>query len=48
MGFLNALLGRPDSEKPYLVLVAGYPAPDAQVPQVATRRKPLAAIATFR
>jgi nitroreductase len=47
MGFLNRLLGRPDSEKPYLLLVAGYPTPDARVPQAATLRKPLAAIATF-
>ena len=29
MRFLNALLDRPRHERPYLLLVAGYPAPDA-------------------
>lgn len=46
MGFLNDLLERPASERPFLLLVAGYPAPDAVVPDI--RRKPLDAIATFR
>lgn len=32
MRFLNALLDRPRHERPYLLLVAGYPAPDAKVP----------------
>ncbi|MBL8512578.1 MAG: nitroreductase family protein [Betaproteobacteria bacterium] len=45
MKFLNALLGRPDSEKPFLLLVAGYPADAARVPDI--HRKPLADIASF-
>ncbi len=46
MGFLNEVLDRPASERPFLLLVAGYPAPDATVPDIA--RKPLAEIATYR
>ena len=46
MGFLIELLGRPkDIERPYLLLVVGYPAADAYVPDIV--RKPLAEIATF-
>ncbi len=46
MGFLTRLLERPESEKPMMIVVTGYPAPDAVVPRIA--RKPLDAIATFR
>jgi iodotyrosine deiodinase len=46
MGFLNGLLGRPRHERAFLLLVAGYPAPDATVPVLT--KKPLAAIASFR
>lgn len=46
MGFLNTLLGRPDTEKPYLILVAGHPAENATVPQHAKQKKTLAQIAT--
>jgi hypothetical protein len=46
MGFLNALLGRPPHERPFLLLVAGYPAEGAQVPDIT--RKPLGEIVTFR
>lgn len=45
MGFLRELLGRPANERPYLVLVVGYPASDARVP--ALDKKPLSEIATF-
>ncbi len=45
MGFLNALLGRPASERPFLLLVAGYPAEGAQVPDIT--RKPLEDISSF-
>ena len=45
MGFLNDILGRPANERPFLLLVVGYPAPGATVPDIA--RKPLADIATF-
>lgn len=46
MNFLNKILARPVNERPYLLLVVGYPAPDATVPDIT--RKPLEAIATFR
>ncbi len=45
MAFLNEVLDRPANERPFLVLVVGYPAADAQVP--ALTRKPLEEIATF-
>ena len=45
MGFLNEILERPENERPFLILVVGYPAPDATVPQL--RRKSLDEIATF-
>lgn len=45
MGFLNGILGRPANERPFLLLVVGYPADDAVVPE--TRRKSLREIATF-
>jgi nitroreductase len=45
MRFLNAILKRPSNERPFLILVVGYPAETATVPDVA--RKPLADIVTF-
>jgi nitroreductase len=45
MGFLNEVLNRPAHERPFLLLVTGYPAPDAQVPDIT--KKPLEEIATF-
>lgn len=39
MGFLNAILGRPANERPYLLLVTGYPAEGARVPAI-TRKTP--------
>jgi nitroreductase len=45
MGFLREILGRPRNERPFLLLVAGYPAADARVPDIGKR--PLAEIATF-
>lgn len=47
MKFLNGICGRPDTEKPFLILVAGYPAEDAQVPKHALVKKPLGEIASF-
>jgi iodotyrosine deiodinase len=47
MGFLNEICGRPENDKPYILLVTGYPAPGATIPLAATRKKPLADIATF-
>ena len=34
MKFLNEILGRPKSERPFLLLVVGYPADDASVPDI--------------
>jgi len=45
MKFLNEILGRPGSERPFLLLVAGYPADDAEVPDI--RRKDLQDIVSF-
>jgi nitroreductase len=47
MGFLNEICRRPASEKPYILLVTGYPAPDATIPRHALEKKPLAEIASF-
>lgn len=46
MAFLNEILERPATEKPFLLLVVGYPAEGAQVPAIT--RKPLEDIATWR
>jgi len=46
MGFLNTLLDRPANERPFLLLVVGYPAPGAHVPDIT--RKPLDAFVTVR
>ena len=45
MGFLSEILDRPENERPFLVLVTGYPAHDARVPEIA--KKSLAEITTF-
>jgi len=45
MGFLNTILDISPDEKPYLILVVGYPAEDAQVPVI--EKKLLDEIATF-
>ncbi len=45
MKFLNEILGRPSSERPFLLLVTGYPAMDAAVPDI--ERKPLEEFASF-
>ena len=45
MKFLNDILGRPRSERPFLLLVTGYPADDARVPDI--DRKPLADFTTY-
>ncbi len=46
MRFLNPILDRPSWERPYLILVTGYPAPDARVPDLT--KKGLDEVATFR
>src|SRR5271154_771712 len=45
MGFLSQVLGRQANEKPFLLLPVGYPAEDAQVPDIT--KKPLSESAIF-
>ncbi|MCZ6528893.1 MAG: nitroreductase family protein [Chloroflexi bacterium] len=45
MGFLNEILDRPDNERPFLILVVGYPAAEAVVPKI--RKKGLDEISIF-
>jgi nitroreductase len=47
MNFLNELCGRPMAEKPFLLLVVGYPAEGARVPVAAGAKKSLGEIASF-
>ena len=46
MNFLNEKLNRPATEKPFLLVVAGKPAPDAPIPNHALIKKPLDDILT--
>jgi nitroreductase len=48
MKFLNRLLGRPESEKPVMILVVGHPANDAVYPAASAEKKPLSEILTLR
>lgn len=45
MGFLNEILKRPVNEKPFLILVAGYPADGVRVPDI--KKKSLDEITSF-
>ena len=47
MKFLGKILERPSNERPFLLLVTGYPADDATIPEHATHKKPLDEISTF-
>ncbi|WP_424982841.1 nitroreductase family protein [Maritalea sp. S77] len=47
MSFLNEICDRPKSDKPYILLVVGYPDENAKIPRHATEKKPLEEIATF-
>ena len=47
MGFLRKICGRPDHEKPLMIVVAGLPSDDATVPKKATEKKPLSQIASW-
>lgn len=46
MKFLNQLMERPKVERPYMIIVTGYPADDAKVPVIS--KEPLEKIATFK
>ena len=45
MNFLQKILNRPENERPYLLVPVGYPAEDADVPDL--QRKPLEEVAVF-
>jgi iodotyrosine deiodinase len=45
MKFLNHILGRPENEKPFLILVVGYPAENATVPDIV--KKELNEVTTY-
>ena len=47
MGFLRKICGRPEWEKPVMIIVAGRAAPDATVPVHALIKKPLEQIASW-
>ncbi|MEQ5786761.1 nitroreductase family protein [Erythrobacter sp. NFXS35] len=47
MGFLRDVCGRPEWEKPVMIVVAGHPAADATVPAKALIKKPLEQIASW-
>ena len=47
MGFLSGICQRPAHEKPFLMLVAGFPADGAMVPRHALKKKPFEAVAGF-
>ena len=47
MGFLREICGRPEWEKPLMIVVAGHAAPDATVPEHALHKKPLTQIASW-
>ena len=47
MQFLSKICERPDNERPYMLLIAGYPAEDATVPAHAQVKKSLQDISSF-
>lgn len=47
MKFLNTILKRPANERPFILMVVGYAAPNAKVPRAATIKKSFHEIATF-
>ena len=47
MGFLRDICGRPSSETPLMIIVAGLPAEDATVPVYATYKKPLDQVSSW-
>ena len=47
MGFLREICGRPEHEKPLMIVVVGHPAADATITEHALRKKPLSQIASW-
>ncbi len=48
MGFLKQILGRPEHERPFLLIPIGYPSDDCVVPKFAVQRKPLDEVMVVR
>ena len=48
MGFLSKVLGRPEHERPFLLIPVGYPADDVRIPKAALSKKPLDEIMLIR
>jgi iodotyrosine deiodinase len=46
MNFLNRILERPERERPFLLLVAGYPEEGARIPRAALEKKPFREVCT--
>jgi nitroreductase len=46
MGFLSRILDRPENERPFVLIPVGYPAADAEVPNL--QKKPLEEITELR
>ena len=47
MNFLNRILNRPSNEKPFLLLVVGYPKENSKVPEFAKKKKNLNQISSI-
>ena len=47
MNFLNTILGRPSNEKPFVLLIVGYPDKDCKIPTFAKNKKKLKEISTI-
>ena len=47
MNFLNKILGRPNNEKPFVLLVVGYPDKDCKIPTFSKNKKKLNEISTI-
>ena len=47
MNFLNKILNRPINEKPFLLLVVGFPKINCKIPKFATQKKSLDKISTW-
>lgn len=47
MNFLNKILKRPNNERPFLILVVGYPNKNCKIPTFATKKKKLKEISSL-
>ena len=47
MNFLNKILKRPNNEKPFVLLVVGYPKNDTRIPKFAKQKKKIEEISTL-